>query len=949
MGSNNIESIYKLSPFQEGILFHGLNAPTADSYFQQFSCDLDALESPARWKQAWSVVAARHPIMRTLFTWEKRDKPLQLVKKRVDLPWEYHDLTNQAEQQQNSKWNSLLQRDRDRGFELSKAPLIRFNMVRIGDLQYKFLWSFHHIILDGWSQRLLFDEAVKCYRDNIGNEKEFPYPAPPYSGFINWLDQIDKNEQELFWTKQLVGFKTPSGFSDLPRTEPSKIGEFEQRTHELLIDDHKLEKLKQLAKQENLTLNTLVVGAWALILGAYSNSSDVVFGTTVSGRSISLSDTNRIAGLFINTLPLRVKIKEHQSVNTWLKSIQLKQISLIEHEQTALVDIQRCSELTAGSPLFETILVFENLPETKRSDTVNDLPNVSNPNYTEFSHYPLAILADPSDGLKLIAVNQIDRISGSFARRLLEALDAVLEQISVSITDNVADIEVISRQDKQSSIIEWNETKAIRTEAIGIHQLFERVAVQVPESVALNYLAEEINYFDLNKKANQLAYLLRSRGIGEGTVVPVFMEQSIDTVICFLAVLKTGAAYIPLDTDIPRQRIDFVFEDIGALDLVILTHQNHLDKISHHQVDTICLDQGRDILVKCQRENLELPIKSSQLAYIIYTSGSTGRPKGVMIEHGGLVNSTLARKEYYPEQPSAFLLLSSFTTDSSVAGLYWTLISGGTLIITKKRIEQEIDRVAKLIKSNRVTHLLCIPSLYQLILENSTEEQLATLTTSVVAGESCSLDVVKKHQEKLPFTWLYNEYGPTECTVWATVAELSQHNSNCPISIGYSISNTQVYVLNMMMKPVPVGVSGELHIGGMSVARGYLSQDDKTALAFVDNPFIGVSDSKINSRLYKTGDRVRFLENGSLEFLGRVDNQIKLRGYRIEPEEIEKVISQHPSVNEAIVFIDRDPSELSEVMQLCRDLEAISPELAHTLVNEVIQLTDQEVEASLQL
>jgi amino acid adenylation domain-containing protein len=944
MIKKNIEAIYKLSPLQEGILYHGLESPNSDVYFQQFSCKIDGLFSIERWQQCWAIITQRHTALRTLFTWDKREHPLQIVRERVTLAWQQFDWSNLDKTQQVTKWQSVLQRDRDLGFELSKAPLVRFTVAEIGQGQALFLFSFHHILLDGWSQRLLLDEAITLYQQ-VNIDANLQTKAPPYANFIDWVYAQDNEQAKQFWSAQLKDLQNPTYIASQEHNKKPTNTQNKQ-VAELRLAGANLSSLIENAKQHRVTLNTLVLGAWAKVLGNECQTDDVVFGTTVAGRPADLPESDKIAGLFINTLPLRVNVSANFAMHEWLKQVQANQANCRQFEQTALSDIQKWADNRSGKALFDCIVVFENLPSQGQNSAQGAL-HISEMEYTEFSHYPLAILVDPSEGLNFIAVYQSDKICTEKVNRLLAQLHSLLCEMSLSLTEDVSKYKAISNSERQLTLVEWNQTQVDIPAIQCVHQAIEKWAKITPQKVAVSFSNTQQNSFtnltyqQLNHKANQLARYLVAKGITRESLVVILLERSIESIVAFLAALKTGAAYIPLDSDNPSQRIKSVLDSVAEQDYYVVTCQTLLAKIPEGSECNILIDADFRLIEQQPIHNLDLPVVLSDLAYVIFTSGSTGQPKGVMIEHSALSHSTFTRTLYYRSQPNVFLMLSSFATDSSIAGIYWTLTTGNNLVIANKHAEQDMFALQQLIARQSVTHILCIPSLYQLILEHCESKSLTSLETIIVAGESCRGSVVRKHQQvmqdskqDLEYTAeLYNEYGPSEATVWTTVAHLTQHSNNQPVPIGKPIANIQIYVLDKNKVPVSIGHTGELYIAGKCLARGYLQQPDLSAKVFINLQIDMPSGPSESIRLYKTGDLVRYLTDGNLEFVGRADNQIKVRGFRIAPEEIENIMSSHPEIDEAAVFmsasIKRDAASLAEQLAL------LEPEQAQALLNQI--------------
>lgn len=924
--NKNIQAIYPLTSLQEGILYHTIEMQNSDIYFQQFSCVLEGLKDANKWQQSWQQVAQSHPAMRTLFAWKNQAKPLQIVRNKISLPWHELDWQTLESSQQTSQWASLTLRDRDANFDLSTAPLTRFTLVNLGNNRYYFLFSFHHIILDGWSQRLLFDQAIAHYN----NAQSTHLGQYDYSTFIDYLAHQDKDAAKTFWTTTLAGFKAPTNIVNDSSTQYTTVDNNNRSTQELSISNTLLEKLNAQARQHHLTLNSLILGAWSLILASHNRTNDVLFGTTVAGRPIDLPNADKIAGLFINTLPFRAKLNPQATLAESLAAMQSSQAACRQYEQTPITDIQRYSELSAGTSLFESIVVVENLPSAK-DENRNEF-TIVDPQYKEFSHYPLAILVDPSEGLNLIAVHQESKISTTRAKDVLAQLQSVITQMSLSLDTPIANVNTLADAHRQQ-IADWNNTQHCFTDIAPVHQLFEKWAETTPNKKAIIDLsgtqALPLTYAQVNKRANQLArYILTKQQFSSNdvnNVVPIILERNANALIAYLAVMKAGAAYIPIDAEQPSQRIAAIIDSIQNDNLLVISQQSLQEKTSVSASNLLLLDAIENDITNVEDHNLSLGIAMSQLAYVIYTSGSTGVPKGVMIEHKALANSTLARNEFYTKTPDTFLLLSSLATDSSIAGIYWTLSTGNTLVLPAKRIEQDMAALGRVIQEHKVTHTLCIPSLYQLILEHCDTQNLAGLSTVIVAGESCNQSVINRHQKSLRTCDLYNEYGPSECCVWATGTSLNNWQPSTEVFIGSPICNTQTYVLDNNLQPVLPNVIGDLFIGGDNLARGYLHQEGKTAEAFVSK-----GDGNENS-LYKTGDLVKQTTSGELVFVGRSDNQVKLRGFRIEPEEIEHALCAHSAIEEALVYVESP--DVSDTV-IVEALLALDDTLANSLLSD---------------
>ncbi len=886
----NVEDIYPLSPLQLGMLFHTLKEPGSGVYVEQYSCTLTGDLDYEIFKSAWQAVVQFHPVLRTAFFWEGLDEALQVVRRKVKLDWKAQDFEGLSESEAAELLEAYLRDDRARGFQLDKAPLMRFRLFRIKENTFQWVWSFHHILFDGWSTSMIIQQVFQHYHMLCQGETPEVKTPRPYSDYIAWLKEQSLSRAENFWREQLKGFSNPTPLA-IRRLQAGNKG-YDQR--ELLLPDPVTSDLTAAAKKKRLTLNTVVQGAWAILLHRYSGEDDIVFGSTVSGRPATLEGVERMVGLFINTLPVRLFIEPSMSLSDWLAKLQSGQIEAREFDYSPLVKVREWSDLSSDLPLFESLVVFENYPLDNSAESHSMELQISNVQYREQSNYPLALLVLPGTTLRLIAVYDKSLFSESSILRLLNHLSAILHSFSVQPDQLINDLAILS-ESEQRQLMEWSGTLKKDILERSVCSIFEDQVLQGPERDAVVYRDRRLSYAELNRRANQLAHYLIRQKAGPGTIIGIYMDRSIEMITAILAVLKSGAAYVPLDPAYPEKRLAFMMSDAGVS--MVLTHRGLERTLPDTALSAIAIDDDTSLISQFSGSNPEERAQPADLAYIIYTSGSTGNPKGVMIKHRNLTHSTAARIGYYEVPPARYFLLSSISFDSSVAGIYGTLCRGGCLYIPDKELYRDVNYLAELIADKRVTHLLCIPSLYHHMLEYHAGS-LGSLQTVVVAGETCPSVLAAMHYSALPDSRLFNEYGPTEATVWSTVFDCRENHSSVSVPIGRPIENTMVYVLDNQLRPVPPGIPGELYIGGAGMSPGYLNQPELTAERFISDPFAGNGAG----RLYKTGDIVRFLEDGNLEFIGRNDEQIKMRGYRIETGEIEAVLLAHPAVRQATVL-----------------------------------------------
>ena len=931
MQLENVADIYPLSPIQQGMLFHTLSAPRSGVYIEHYCCKIRGDLRISEFQAAWRQVIDRQPVLRTAFLWEGLDDPLQIVRQQVKAAWDIEDWRSHSPVQQEEKLVAILARSRAIGFDLRQAPIARFQLMRLQDDAYQFVWSFHHLLADGWSIPIIWQEVLTCYAANCRQEQPILPPLRPYRDYIAWLQTEQIASSEPFWRSQLQGFTEPT---PLPAARPgSPLSTQSYRQQIRLLPPDLNTALKNLARQHRLTLNTLIQGAWALLLHHYSGQDEVTYGSVVSGRPTELKGVETMVGLFINTLPMRVAIELEQPLLSWLQTRQQQLLDLRQHQATPLTDVRHWSDLPAGSPLFESIVVFENYPAAATPDLSVEIHDIR---YLEQSNYPLALLVVPrrvpQDSLELILLYDPARFEDTamangqseIIARLHDHLELLLTAFVQQPQATLADIPRLTLAEQQQlAVWQSNSLHDGRKPCSNhcIHHLIEAQVAKTPTAPAVVFADKILTYSELNQQADRLANALRSRGVTPGDRVALCLPPCLDRIVSILAVLKTGSAYVPLDPTYPTARLEYCLQDTSPK---LLITQRPVP-LPHTNTPALYLDENP--YLPHSPISPKFPASPNDLAYIIYTSGSTGQPKGVMVSHRNLAHSTTARSQIYPNPVDRFLLLSSIAFDSSVAGIFWTLCQGGTLVLPPERIEQDLQQLAELIAQQQITHTLCVPTLYGLLIDAADPQQLATLRTVIVAGEACSRTLAQQHSAKLPNTALYNEYGPTEATVWATAYRIPANLPPGPITIGHPIPNTQIHLLDQTLQPVPIGAIGELYISGDGVAQGYWNQPEKTAAAFVrwgggrreerqkaeggrQKQGARSQESESNSpppsphptlTLYKTGDLGRYRSDGNLEWLGRCDRQVKIRGYRIELGEIEEVLRSQETVQEAVV------------------------------------------------
>ncbi|MDF5715443.1 MAG: amino acid adenylation domain-containing protein, partial [Rhizonema sp. NSF051] len=888
----NIADIYPLSSVQQGMLFHTLYAPDSGVYCQQFSCTMTGNVNVEAFTAAWQLVVARHVVLRTGFTSAESDLQLQVVYRQVELPLRVHSWVELSIDEQQQQIQTFLSSDATRSFPLTLAPLMRLNLIQMSADVYQFVWSYHHILIDGWSLPLVFKEVLGYYEALCeGQELQLP-SSRDYREYIAWLHKQKLEIACQFWRQKLQGVTAPTPLV-LERAHHLSAHDISYSEQIQQLSVSTTSALVSFARQHQLTLNTLVQAAWAILLARYSGETDVVFGVIVSGRSPAIVGVESIVGLFINTLPMRVSVLDEDTVLPLLKQIHLQQVEISQYEYTPLVEIQRISDVPRGLPLFESIVAFENYPVDAALEQHSQKLHISDVRAIERNNYPLTLIIQPGEQLSLRFISDRQRFENATIARMASHFQTLLSGMIANPHGQLSDLPLLNATEQHQILVGWNQTEADYPQNRCLHSLFEEQVQKTPLSVAVVFEEQQLTYTELNTLANQLADYLRSLGVGPEVLVGVCVERSISMVVGLLGILKAGGAYVPLDPTYPSTRLGFMLSDSQVS--VLLTQEKLLEKLPVHQANVVVLDRDWQA-AQYSQSNCVSSVTASNLAYVIYTSGSTGNPKGVAIEHHSPVTLVQwAKSVFSPQQCAGVLASTSICFDLSVFELFVPLSCGGMTILAQNALH-----LPNLPKGNQVSLINTVPSA---IAELERIKGIpASVQTVNLAGEALPNQLVQKIYELNTIQQVYNLYGPSEDTTYSTFA-LVEKGATQPPSIGRPLANTLIYILDAQLQPVPVGVAGELHIGGDGLARGYLRRPELTAEKFIPNPF---ALDKPDSRLYKTGDLARYSIDGNIEYLGRIDHQVKVRGFRIELGEIEAVLSSHPNVRQTVVTATRE-------------------------------------------
>jgi microcystin synthetase protein McyA len=870
-------------------------------------------------RRALDRIVARHEALRTTFV-SIDGEPGQHIASAADS--RFHLLEHDLRRHRDAKaeLNRLLAEEANAPFDLEAGPLIRGRLIRQSEDEHTLLITMHHIVSDGWSIGVFRNEVSKLYSAfRRGEEDPLPELAVQYADYAiwerQWLEGELLGQQGEYWKRALQG---APALLELPTDHPRPAQQDYRGGIEELVLEHRLTaELKELSWRQGTTLYMTLLAGCAALLSRLSGQTEVVIGTPVANRE--RAEIEGLIGFFVNTLALRVDVSGAITVNDLLKRV--KDVALGGQQNHNLpfervVEIVRPERSLAHHPLFQVTLGWQNVPEGTimlagvEANLLKSIPY-------QPAKFDLTLNLQEENGkivgrleyaTALFEPGAIKRYLGYF-RRLLEGMVAEEWQV-------VDRLGLLSEREREQVLYHWNDTGIEYPSNKCIHELFAEQVEMTPETVAVEYEGRQLTYGELNRQANRLARCLQALGVKPEARVAICVERGLEMIVGILAILKAGGAYVPLDPAYPQERLQYMLEDSEPV--ALLTQAQVWERMGPLPAGVPTLDLTDASVWSSQQESdpeaASLNVVAGHLAYVLYTSGSTGKPKGVMVSHQNLVSATFARKLAYGKM-GRFLLLSSISFDSSVAGIFGSLLHGGTLIIATEDLVRDPLRLNQQVQRLRVESLLCVPSLYRHFLDYPIgSEQKKQLSRVIVAGEVCPPDLVAKSARQQPQVELFNEYGPTEGTVWASMHRCAHRLSRQSVPIGRPIANTRVYILDSRGEPVPVGVAGELCIGGAGVTRGYLHRPELTAERFVPDPYIGHA----GARMYKTGDVGRWLADGNLEFVGRNDDQVKIRGFRIELGEITARLQEHPAVQEAAVIVREDaPGEKRLVAYYC--------------------------------
>jgi amino acid adenylation domain-containing protein len=902
-GPQDVEDIYPLTPMQEGILFHSLSDRGTGIYVMQDRYSISGRIDPQALERAWQLLVDRHAIFRTSFLWKTAARPHQLVHRKATLSVNFFDWASLPAQEQEERLETLLAAERTAGFDLARAPLMHIRLLRLGEDRHLLVRSFHHIIMDEWCTSPLFLQFREIYARLVrGLAPEPSSGHGQFRDYVAYLQRQDSAEAERFWRRQLARFTGPAPLvAQQPSSgSPDIAGPVEDAVAELSAAD--TAELNELSRRQQLTVNTFIQGALALLLARYSNRAEVLFGVTVAGRPAALPGVESVIGLFINALPLRVRIEPDQTVAQWLRGILEQNIEMRCYEHVSLADIQSWSDIPRSSgQLFQHLLTFENAPVDPGLRGEADGIRLELTGNRVHTNYPITFVAIPGARLKLRLTYQRDRFDHDAMARMLGHLKTLIEGLIRGFDGKVGEVGLLSLKE-QRALCGWNDTGDDAASIPDVVASFEAQAKRTPDRVAISCCGAALTYDELNRRANRAARGLAAKGIGRDILAALLADRGVDFLVMVLGIFKAGGAYLPLDPAHPDGRILQLLEESRAGFLFHSeTYRGRAENLCWQAEGAAPVRIGLDGAEEAgvHAGNLAAQYSARNLAVVITTSGSTGKPKGAMVDRLGMVNNLLTKVPALGlTEADVIAQTASQTFDISVWQYLTAITIGARVEVFPDKISREPPRLLKELARAKVTVLEAVPSMIRALLEaaEETKETLPALRWLLPCGEAFPPELCRRWMQRFPSMRLLNAYGPAECS-----DDVSYHPIEMPgegdltVPIGRPVERTRLYILDRWLDPAPAMVPGEICVGGIQVGRGYLNRPDLTAAAFIPDPF-----GPPGGRLYRTGDLGQFRADGVIEFLGRIDHQLKIRGNRVEPGEIEACLLTFPGVREAV-------------------------------------------------
>jgi len=852
-------------------------------------------------ERAFSEIVRRHEVLRTRFD-ECDGHPVQIILPPEPFQFSQVSLEQLSESLREQEIQHWLASENERPFALAHEPLLRVTLLRLDETSHLLLMTLHHIISDEWSMGLLLQEVADLYRA-FGLNQPSPLPELPiqYADYAHWQRQWLSGtlllSQLSYWAKQLA--EAPA-LLDLPTDRPRPpVQRYRGRSQSFSVEAGLTDQLKQLGRSAEATLFMTLLSGYGVLLARYARTTDLVIGSPIANRN--RTELERLIGFFVNTLPLRLDLSGNPNTRELLSRIRQTALAAYAHQDVPfeyIVEELQPERNLSHAPLFQVMFVLQNAPAPDMA--VEDLHLEMLDSASPAAKFDLTLSIEEVAGeLRGVIEYNTDLFDEATILRFIAHYCRLLAGMAATPDSPVMALPLLNEAEQRQIVFDWNASPALTT-PFAIQQMFEAQAAQTPDKIALAHAGATLSYAALNRLANRLAHQLRILGIGPDVPVGLCLEPSFEMIIGLLGILKAGGAYLPLLPETPSERLAFILKESQAP--LILTRTELTDAIADCGTRVLSIDK---LLSNTAPEtNPGEKTHPDNLAYIIYTSGSTGQPKGVQVSHGNLTHSIQARLKHYDAPFTGLLLLQPFAFDIAGGGIFWSLCQGGCLFLEPRSLAQDPRQLLDRIAQTQVSHLILLPLLYAPLLDLAATAELANLRIVVVGGEQMPVELASRHSAMAPQAALFNEYGPTETTIWSSAFHVESKTQHNIIPIGKPTAHSRLYLLDERLNPVPVGVPGELYIGGEQVSRGYLRHPALTGEKFMPDPFAAAP----GARLYRTGDVARYRSDGNIEFQGRIDQQVKIRGFRIELGEIEAALKDHSSVNEAAAVVNAQGS-----------------------------------------
>ncbi|WP_307891648.1 non-ribosomal peptide synthetase [Bacillus swezeyi] len=923
-----IQDIYLLSFMQEGMLFHSLLDQESRAYFEQASFTINGPLDTERFQKSLDAIIERYDIFRTTFVHKNVAKPRQVVLKRRPIRLQFVDISHLDVAAKEAFVDQFKQDDKKKGFDLQTDPLMRVSILKREHEQYDCIWSHHHILMDGWCFGIVMKEFLTIYKSLGKGQLPDLEPVQPFSKYIQWLMRQDRKEAKNFWKTRLVNVKQTTS---LPKTSTSSRRGLEQI--EFTISKEQTEGLQKLALNAGATLNTVFQALWGIVLQKVNRCDDAVFGSVISGRPSDLDDVEKMVGLFINTIPVRVKSGTY-SFSELVSHLQQETLKAEAYSYYPLYDIQ--AQSTLKQELFDHIIVFENIPTQREIEGLNQAGafdfTVEDFAMEEVTNYGCSIKIIPGSSLYIRINFDIGQYDPAMMKKIELYLRHIIDSVIADPNRQIAQISLLGEETVREMLYEFNQTEPAIPLASTLNGLFTRRAALSPHMPAVRFSGGILTYRELDQYTNQLALRLKKKGVTKESVIGVLAERSPEMVIAVLAVLKAGGAYVPLDPSYPEERLHYMLSDSGAKLLITGPGLS----VSSFSGETLEVNLSSLQTEPAETESVCAHTDGGSLAYVIYTSGSTGTPKGVAVEHRQAVAFLSGMQRQFPlSEDDVIVLKSSFSFDASIWQLFWWMIPGASVYLLPPGWEKDPALMTEAFANEGVTTAHFIPAMANSFLdqvEMDTEEKRTSLAKTLkrvfAGGEALAPQTAARFARTLPETAVIHGYGPTEATVDAAfyLYDDQKDRERMRLPIGKPVPGARLYILDSEKAVQPAGVAGELYIAGAGVARCYLNRPELTKERFLDDPFYP------GERMYQTGDLARWLPDGTVEWLGRTDGQVKIRGYRIEPGEVEAVLRQIDGVREAAVAVRTEGEETALYAYIeGQDQQTVRAELAKRL------------------